>query len=1120
MFEKIVQEAGQHPSKNYLIIVPEQFTLATQQTLVELAPNHAIMNIDVLSFKRLAYRVFDDMAIRDLNVLEETGKNLVLRKVAQEREEELTVLRPNMNRMGYIGELKSLISEFVQYNITPDQLERYAGDASLPAAFSEKLRDIVTMYRGFETYIEGTCITAEEILNLLISVADKSALLRDSVLVFDEFTGFTPIQNRLFHKILPIVDRVHILLTIDERENLYSLAGEHELFYLTKKTIRTLNDMARELGVECLAPVILKDADKKRFSNAPDLAFLEQNLFRTWYKKSSAEVRDIQMASLKDAKEELVWIARQINHLVQDFGYRYRDIAIVTGSVELYGNYADEIFSKYRIPYFMDQTTEILFHPFIEFVRAALQVVETGFDYEPVIRFLRCGFSSLEEDEIDILDNYLVATGIRGTRAWEKRWLRMPRRQALYDLEKLEEIRCYLYDLFAPLMEAFSGKNATAAAEITALYEFFCRLGVEEQLWAREQEFLVEGSQVKSKEYGQIYQIVIELLEKFYRLLGEEYLSISEFTEILEAGLSASKVASVPPGYDNVTIGDIERTRLNYTKILFFAGVNDGVIPKAGNSGGIISEYEREMLQEAHMELAPGAREKAFIQRFYLYRNLTKPSDKIYISYARVDSEGKKIRPSYLIDVVIRMFPKLAVAETDKIMDTPDYSTASAAWDYLIHGQKDAPWFALAKYFTSGEAAGEGAGERADRARRMEELLKAPYAFYHAEPISKAAAEAVYGRTLHSSVTRLEQFAACAYAHFLRYGLRIEEREESGFAGVDIGNLYHAALQKYSERVRESEFDWFHITDEKREEFAELSFHEAVEEYSNMSIYDSAEYMHMADRMLDIFKQTTWALTKQVQAGDFVPTDFELSFSGADDMESLKVRLDDDKRMQLLGRIDRLDLSASEGKVYVKIIDYKSGSTKFDLIRIYRGLSLQLVVYMNAALEYTKQKNENREVLPAGILYYHIDDPVLEVKDANAGEEELREDLLLSLRPDGLINSEEDIYRSMDRDFEKKSLVIPVEVKKDGTLSERGSHVASTEEFEIIEEYVKKEVVRQAERIYDGEVAVDPYRDGKESSCTYCPYTAVCGINSRIPGYGFRRPEELTKDEVLERMKR
>jgi ATP-dependent helicase/nuclease subunit B len=372
---------------------------------------------------------------------------------------------------------------------------------------------------------------------------------------------------------------------------------------------------------------------------------------------------------------------------------------------------------------------------------------------------------------------------------------------------------------------------------------------------------------------------------------------------------------------------------------------------------------------------------------------------------------------------------------------------------------------------------------------------------------------------MHSSVTRLEQFASCAYAHFLRYGLQIDSREESGFAGVDIGNLYHAALFKYSERVEKSEFDWFGISDEVREEYAERSLHEAVEEYTGLSLYDSAENMHMAERMMDIFKQTTWALTRQVQAGTFVPTDFELSFSELGDMDSLKITLEDDKRMQLLGRIDRLDLSRSEGKVYVKIIDYKSGNTKFDLIRIYRGLSLQLVVYMNAALEYTKQKNSAGEVLPAGILYYHIDDPVLEEKNPSASVEELDEELLLALRPDGLVNSEEEIYRSMDQDFEKKSLVIPVEIKKDGTLSERGSHVASTEEFEIIEEYVRKEIVRQAGRIYDGDVAVNPYRDGNESSCTYCPYSAVCGMDGRIPGYGYRRLDNLTKEEALERMR-
>jgi ATP-dependent helicase/nuclease subunit B len=478
-----------------------------------------------------------------------------------------------------------------------------------------------------------------------------------------------------------------------------------------------------------------------------------------------------------------------------------------------------------------------------------------------------------------------------------------------------------------------------------------------------------------------------------------------------------------------------------------------------------------------------------------------------------VDSEGKKVRPSYLVDVIQRMFPKLVTAEVEEVLDLPDYSTAAAAWDYLIHGKQDEVWYALANYFI-------GAKERTDSGRiPTSEILKAPYCMYHAEPISRAVAEAIYGRTLHSSVTRLEQFASCAFAHFLRYGLHIEEREESGFAGIDIGNLYHAALLKYSEKVEASQFDWFDITDAAREEFAERSLREAVDEYSNLSLYDSAENRHMADRMTDIFKQTTWALTKQVQAGTFVPTSFELSFSELEDMDSLKIRLDDDRRMQLLGRIDRLDLAKEDGKVYVKIIDYKSGSTKFDLIRIYRGLSLQLVVYMNAALEYTKQNNSTKEVLPAGILYYHIDDPVLEEKDPFATEEEQNEELLLALRPDGLVNSEEDIYRSMDRDFEKKSLVIPVEVKKDGTLSDRGSHVASTEEFEIIENYVQKEIVRQAGRIYDGEVAVNPYTDGTESSCTYCPYGAVCGMDGRIPGYGYRKLDKLTREEALERMR-
>lgn len=1113
MFEQVVREAGQNPSKNYLIIVPEQFTLQTQQTLVSLAPNQAIMNIDVLSFKRLAYRVFDDMGMRDLRVLEETGKNLVLRKVAQEKEDSLTVLRPNMSRMGYIGELKSLISEMVQYNITPDQLEKYSRSEKLPPSFAAKIRDIVTMYRGFEEYMQGNYVTAEEILNVLISVADKSELLRDSVLVFDEFTGFTPIQNRLLYKLLPITDRIYVLLTMDEKENPYECSGEHELFYLTKKTVQSLSKMADELQISILKPVLLGDSRNKRFCDAPALSFMEQNLFRAWYQKSNEPVREISITNLKDSREELIFAAREINRLIQQEGYRYRDIAVVTGAVDTYSSYVDEIFGKYNIPYFMDQTTEILFHPFIEFVRAILEVVESGFNYESIMRFLKCGFCDIPEDDIDYLDNYLIATGIHGKNAWSKRWLRMPRNRELVDLVKLDGLRADIYQMFVPLFEAFDQSDAMAGAQIKALYELLISLEVEQKLWQKENAFLQSGNQVKSKEYGQIYRIVMELLEKFYQLLGEEHLGITDFIEILEAGLSAAQVAAIPPGYDNVTIGDIERTRLDYIKILFFVGVNDGIIPKAGNQGGIISEYEREMLQQADMELAPGAREQAFIQRFYLYRNLTKPSKQIYISYSRVDQDGKKVRPSYLIEVIRRMFPKLKLMEIEDIQRKPDYSGAKAAWDYLIHGERDDAWYALAKYFTNVDS---GESFSTDF---VEEVLKAPYAYYAPEPISRAVAKAIYGRNLQSSVTRLEQFASCAYAHFLRYGLGLVEREESRFASLDIGNIYHTALEKYSSKLEQSEFDWFNIPDEKRDELAEFAMQEAVEEYPSMSIYATAENAHMAERMMEIFKQTTWALTKQVQAGEFTPTGFELSFSQLDEVDSLRLNLGIDEKMQLLGRIDRLDTCVSDGKVYVKIIDYKSGNTKFDLIRIYRGLSLQLVVYMNTAMEYSRHLHPAKEILPGGILYYHIDDPMIEEAKTELTEAQLRENLLLSLRPDGLVNSEEDIYRAMDKDFEKKSLVIPVELKKTGELSERGSHVASTEEFSIIEEYVKREVVRQGQRIFEGQIQINPYKDRQECSCNYCPYSSVCGMDGKIPGYSFRHLESLTKEDAIERMK-
>lgn len=1107
MYQEVVKRAEANVKQNYLVVVPEQFTMQTQRKLVDLSTKHAIMNIDVLSFQRLAYRIFDELGKTDIKILEETGKNLVLRKIAQEQEDNLSVLRGNMHRMGYIGEVKSFISELMQYNVSPEQLENAIETGNFGSGLTHKLEDISVMYRAFTDYLRGNFITQEELLHVLISVAKDSQILKDSVLVLDEFTGFTPVQVELLRTLMPICSEIMVSLTIDEKEDFFHSKGVHELFDMPKKTIRTLMDLAQQTHTEVLEPVVISGGDQKRFKEAPALYFMEQNLFRRSYQRKFGETEEIQMYSLKNPKEELVWAARIINGLVQNKGYRYKDIAVVSGNVETYANYVEQVCKKYEIPYFLDTTKEVLFHPFIEFIRGILEVVGSDFSYHSVMRLLRTGYCGFEQHEIDKLENYLLATGIRGKKVWSKRWLRMPKNERAYDLELLENIRQKFVGDLEPVLTAFSQKDSVEN-QIMALYAYMVVLQVEQKLYAKEAELLELGEQSKSKEYGQIYRVVMDLFEKCVQVLGKEQISIQELSEILDAGFEAAKVAVIPPGYDSVTIGDIERTRLNHVKVLLFLGVNEGIVPKSVNQGGIISQYERDAMEAADITLAPGAREQAFIQKFYLYLNMTKPSHQLYLTYSRVDSEGKALRPSYLVRTILGMFPDMQVHEVGELEQILDVSTEKAATEYFLAGARSPEWYALAKCFM------ESSDERV-RAN-CNAILDAFYYKYNHDPISRVVADAIYGKNIEGSVTRLESFARCAYAHYLSYGLKLREREESGFESVDMGNLYHTAVEIYSKKLAESAYNWFNVPDETRENFSQIAMEEAILAYPNLSIYATAENAHMAGRMNHIFQQTIWALTTQVRRGHFVPNDFEVSFSKADHLDALTFDLENGNQVQLRGRIDRLDTCEEENRLYIKVIDYKSGNTKFDLLKLYHGLQLQLIVYMNAAMELEKKKHSQKEIVPGGLFYYHIDDPVVEVT-GEVSEADIQAAILKELKPDGLVNQEEAVYRAMDDVFEQKSDVIPVELKKGGELSSRSS-VASTEEFEILSEYVNHRIVENGNEIYQGNVQVAPFVEGQVSSCDYCPYKAVCGFDEKIDGFEERKLQKIDKKDLFDRM--
>ena len=546
-------------------------------------------------------------------------------------------------------------------------------------------------------------------------------------------------------------------------------------------------------------------------------------------------------------------------------------------------------------------------------------------------------------------------------------------------------------------------------------------------------------------------------------------------------------------------------------------GVNDGNIPKSSTKGGIISDVDREFLSGSGMELAPSPRQQMYIQRFYLYLNLTKPSEFLCLSYARVNSEGKTLRPSYLIDVVKQLFPEISVEQPWNRPVMEQIVTPKEGIRYLAEGLREYVEEGISRLSEEELYSLYVAYREREGYRQQTELLTRAAFMRHRETgLAKAVARAVYGSHLLNSVSRLETYAACAYKHFLQYGLSLKEREEFAFEAVDMGNVFHGVLDEFARRLEESEYTWLDFPEEFGRENITQAMENFTANYSAGVLYSSARNEYAITRMNRVMLRTVNTLQNHLQKGDFVPEGHEIAFHFADNMDSVNITLTDEEKMRLQGRIDRIDTAEDEEHVYVKVIDYKSGNRQFDLTAVYYGLQLQLVVYMNAAMEIEAKKHPDKEVVPAALLYYHVEDPLVETS-GELSPEEINEQLLQKLRMNGVVNGDANIIEKLDRYIGDKSHVIPVEKKKDGTFSARSS-IMSREELQLVSSYVNSKIQEIGREILNGNKKIAPYEKGMMSACTYCAYKKVCGFDPAIPGYRKRKLEEFSQEETLKKM--
>ena len=1121
IYEEIMQRAVQEPGRNFLIIVPDQFTMQTQKDLVMRSDRGGILNIDVLSFGRLSHRILEEVGTKEMPVLDDTGKSLVLQKIAADLKEQLPAMGSLLHKQGYIHEVKSAISEFMQYGISTQDMDKLIASAEKRGALAMKLRDLKTLYRGFQDYIKDHFITTEETLDVLRRSLVKSKILPDSVVVFDGFTGFTPIQNRLIQELMRVCAETIVTVTIGAEEDPYQPDGEQKLFHLSKKTVADLVKLAAEAEVERGEDVFVKGGIN-RFTEAPALCYLEQNLFRYQYEPYTEKQQELCMFEALSPREEVHQTALYIRKLIREEGLTYRDIAVVIGDLEGYASYVETEFGQLEIPCFLDRTRGIVLNPMIEYIKSALQLYIKDFSYDTVFHFLRSGMVDISREEIDELENYVIRTGARGYRTYSRLFTRrteeMQQGSGQEDTERAEETMERLNRIrqqFADTVEILHmAPRAKAGEYVDHLYDFLEQNQVQQKLLHYQQQFEQEGGLAKAREYAQIYRLVMDLLDQIYELLGEEEISLQEFADILDAGFGEITVGTIPQNVDRIVVGDMERTRLKQVKVLFFLGVNDGNIPKNASKGGIISDMDREFLIESGTEMAPSPRQQMYIQRLYLYLNMTKPSQRLYLSYAKVNSDGKGIRPSYLIDTVRKLFLQLAVEYPQNRSRIEQIEGRREGARYLAEELREYADGTLQEEerqdFYLMYRAYEADAEGRDR------LTAAAFRRYKESGLSRIVARALYGRQLENSVSRLETYAACACRHFLQYGLSLREREEFGFEVSDMGNVYHAVLENFAGKLAESGRTWWDF----EENFAAKVVREAIEGYAatygETVLYSSARNEYAITRMSRILTRTVLTLQQHLKQGSFQPDDYELSFRFAEDLDSIHVDLSEEEKMHLQGRIDRIDVSEDAEHVYVKVIDYKSGNKKFDLAALYYGLQLQLVVYMNAAMELESRKHPDKEIVPAALLYYHIDDPTIETP-VELTDEQINEQILAKLRMNGVVNSDPEVVERLDHYLQDKSAVIPVEKKKDGSFSAR-SGILSREEMQLVSAYVDAKIRDIGREILDGKIAANPYEKGNEEACTYCAYKKVCGFDGSIPGYEKRQLEDLDKQTLMQRM--
>ncbi|WP_246938671.1 helicase-exonuclease AddAB subunit AddB [Bacillus pinisoli] len=1119
-------------------LVPDQMTFQIEYDLIQTPGLGGMLRTQVFSFTRLAWRILQETGGMSRYHLNNVGTSMLIRRIIEKRKQDFVVYGKAAEKAGFVEHIESMIQECKRYCVTPEGIREQlnnlhkADDQDLTLV--HKLHDFSIIYDEFEQLLFQKYVDSEDYLRLLTEKIPHSSYLKDATLYIDGFHSFTPQELLVLEQLLRVCKEVQIALTLDRP--LTHQPHELQLFHMTGKTFLHFQEMAKACGKDLEVHVQTSNLRSQHF---PALLHLEKH-FESRPTVTSTEVQGIKLAAAVNRRTEVESIAKEVLRLVREEQYRFRDMAVILRNTSVYHDLLETVFEEYGIPLFIDQKRSMLHHPLIELIRSVLDVIASNWRYESVFRCVKTDLMyPLEEDEevireeFDLLENYVLAYGIQGhrwkdTSKWTYRRFVGIDEQGLAkttseeEMEsKIERLRNMISSpiqaLETRLKRAKSGKQYAEA-----LYFFLEELDIPAKLEKWRYEAEQEQEMGKSREHAQVWSAVVELLDQFVELMGNEEVSTTIFHSMMEAGMDALRFALVPPAIDQVVVGDFEHSRFSGIKATFILGINDGVIPAVPSEDGVLNEEEREVLQHVGIKLAPGGKQQLLDEQFLLYMAVSSPASQLWLSYPLANEEGKSLVPSIFIKRLKDLFPKI---KEELVLQDPTDLADEKQMDYVSTPYKTITFLASQlqlwkKHYSISPFWWDvyNAYEQKKEWKSLRTRVLASLFYQNKEQtLPSPISEELYGQTLVGSVSRMELFQSCPFSHFASYGLRLQERQIYRLEAPDIGQFFHAALKMMADELQKQKLTWSQLTKSQCDELAHQIVSILAPQIQKEILLSSNRYHYLKRKLANVVSRASIVLSEHAKASGFTPIGLELGFGKNGQLPAIQFDLNNGAKLELVGRIDRVDMATGSKGTYLRIVDYKSSQKALNLSEVYFGLSLQILTYLDIVLANSKTWI-GHETKPAGVLYFHVHNPMLK-KKSEIPLEEIEEELLKSFKMKGLLLGDEESVRLMDTTLESgHSNIVSAGLKKTGGFYSNSS-IASEEEFTHLRKYVRNTFKTIGEDIVSGKVDISPYQLKDRKPCTYCQYKPICQFDDGLDENQYRALQGSDDSTMLERMK-